>query len=157
MKEQQLEMWSQPTQDISVSQLDNAVKALREAKDKYSEAKAISDSMYAVVKETETALISILKAAGKEKYIAEGVGTVSLSERLSVPTPKTPEQKEAFFNWLREEMGQDGYLTYATVNSNSLNSLYRQKVEEYGERGEVLEIGGIEAPTSYTSLSLRKA
>jgi len=99
----------------------------------------------------------MMERSGKKRYIAEGIGQVSISENLSVATPKTPEEKQAFFNWLKQEMGEDGYLTYASVNSASLNSLYKQKVEEYGARGEVLEIAGLQQPTSFNKLSLRKA
>lgn len=148
---------SKPVAEISLEQMDQAVKDLRKMKDTYSLESTKVKELYAQVKEAESKVVSLLQQAGKSKYVVEGVGSVNLQETMSVQTPKTPEQKEAFFNWLREEMGHDGYLTYATVNSNSLNSLYKQKAEEYGERGEVLEIDGLEAPTSYTKLSLRKA
>ena len=153
------EQWddSKPVAEISVEDMDNAVRELREAKDVYTEENNKVKELYARVKEAESKVIGLLQSANKSRYIVEGVGQITLSEMLSVQTPKTPEQKQAFFNWLREEMGEDGYLTYASVNANPLNSLYKQKVEEYGERGEVLEIDGLEAPTSYTKLSLRKA
>jgi hypothetical protein len=154
---QELEEWNEPKKELTIEEMDRYVKNLRELKDKYAEASAISKTLYAEVKEQEQKIIDNLKAAGKKRYILEGVGQISLTDGLSVQTPKTPEQKQAFFNWLREEMGEDGYLTYASVNSSSLNSLYKQKVEEYGERGEVLEIEGLEPPTSFTKLSLRKA
>lgn len=148
---------STPVADISVEQMDQAVKNLRDIKDAYNMENAKVKELYAQVKEAEDRVVSLLKRAGKSKYIVEGVGQVITTETLSVQTPKTPEQKQAFFDWLRRELGEDGYLTYATVNSNSLNSLYKQKVEEYGARGEVLDIEGLEPPTSYTKLSLRKA
>lgn len=146
-----------PVAEISIEQMDNEIRKLRELKDQYSEASAKSKELNNVYKEQEHRVISLLQRAGKTRYVVEGVANINLQETLSVQTPKTPEQKQAFFNWLREEMGEDGYLTYATVNSNSLNSLYKQKVEEYGERGEVLDIEGLEPPTSYVKLSLRKA
>lgn len=152
-----LEMWDVPQGEISLADMDNSIKDLREWKDKYAEASALAKEFHARVKEAEGKVISLMQQAGKERYIAEGIGQISLTTGLSVTTPKTPEQKQAFFAWLQSEMGDDGFLTYATVNSNSLNSLYKQKVEEYGERGEVLEIEGLDAPTSYTKLSLRKA
>lgn len=148
---------SKPVAEISVEEMDQAVKDLRAIRDQYALENAKVKEMYIQVKDAEEKVMSMLKRAGKSKYIVEGVGSISLTETLSVQTPKTPEAKQAFFNWLKEEMGEDGYYTYATVNSNSLNSLYRQKVEEYGERGEVLDIEGLEPPTSYTKLSLRKA
>lgn len=148
---------SKPIAEISLEQMDNEVRKLRELKDQYTEASTKAKEINAVYKEQEAKIISLLAQAGKTKYVVEGVGQVITTENLYVPTPKTPEQKQAFFNWLREELGEDGYYTYATVNSNSLNSLYKQKVEEYGERGEVLDIEGLEPPTSHVKLSLRRA
>lgn len=148
---------SKPVAEISLEQMDNAVKTLRELKDVYKAESAKVKELHNAYKEQEARVISLLAQAGKTKYVVEGVGQVITTESLYVPTPKTPEQKQAFFNWLREELGEDGYYTYATVNSNSLNHLYKQKVEEYGERGEVLEIEGLEPPTSHVTLSLRKA
>lgn len=155
----QLEMWTseKPVEEISLADMDNAIGKLRLAKDYYAEVSKTSKDAYAQVKEAEERVLSLMERAGKERYIAEGIGQVSISKTLSVATPKTPEQKSAFFNWLKKEMGEDGYLTYASVNSASLNSLYKQKVEEYGQRGEVLEIEGLEARTSFNKLSLRKA
>ena len=154
-----LSEWNEerPVAELSIEQMDRAVTALRELKDEYQTENTKVKELYAKVKEAEAKVISLLQQTGKTRYIVEGVGQVSTTETLSVSTPKTPEQKQAFFAWLREELGEDGYLTYATVNSNSLNSLYKQKVEEYGERGEVLRIEGLEEPTSYIKLSLRKA
>lgn len=154
---QELEQWNQPTESISLEDMDNAIKKLRGLRDEYAEASAVAKNIYAEVKEAENTIINFMEKSGKKRYILEGVGQISLEKGLSVTTPKTPEQKQAFFNWLRQEMGEDGYLTYASVNSASLNKLYKDKVEEYGERGEVLEIEGLDAPTSYTKLSLRKA
>ena len=76
---------------------------------------------------------------------------------LQVLNIESPEQKEAFFNWLRENEGEDAYHAYMTVNSNTLNSFYNLKTREYGERGEILEIAGLDQPTEFSKLSLRKA
>jgi hypothetical protein len=157
MSNEQMEMWDKPNEEISTSDLDQAVTFLRLAKDEYTSAKRISDEHHAAMKEREVTLMKLMERAGKEKYICEGVGLVTISKGLSVKTPKTPEQKEAFFNWLREHEGEDAYHAYMTVNSNSLNSFYNLKNREYGERGEILEIAGLDQPTEYSKLSLRKA
>lgn len=143
--------------DITLADMQLAVTRLREAKQAYDDAKKISDSLYGMYKAEEEIVVSILKDANQKEFTVAGVGKVSITEQLSVQTPKTPEQKQAFFDWLKKEMGDDGFWAYATVNSQSLNSLYTKKVKEYGERGELLDIEGIDQPTSYTKLSLRKA
>lgn len=156
-EEEQLEMWEQPKEELSIEAMDAAVVKLRKARDEYAELSRVAKESHEVVKELEYQVISMLTKAGKKKYIVEGVGNITLTETLSVQTPKSPQEKEAFFNWLKEEMGQDGFLAYASVNSSSLNKLYKDKFEEYAARGEVLEIEGLQQPVSYTKLSLRKA
>lgn len=151
-----LEQW-QEKKEVSTAELDALAKQLREAKEQYQVAKLVSDKHYAVMKEIEDKIVSIMCYAGKKTYIAEGYGRITIKSSLSVTTPKTPEQKEAFFNWIKTNMGMDAYYTYMSVNSNSLNSLYKQKLEEYGEKGEILNIDGLDAPVEYVSLSFTKA
>lgn len=154
---EQLELWEEKKEDISVAELDKAVASLRGAKDVYSEAKRLSDELYAIVKKCEGALFSLMERAGKDKYICEGVGLVGITTHLSVQTPKTPEEKEAFFNWIKVNVGEDAYHAYMTVNSQTLNGFYNRTNQEYAERGEILEIDGLQQPTEYKKLSLRKA
>jgi len=142
--------------EISITDMRQAVEALREAKSAYESAKRISDDMHAVYSEAQAKIIAMLKDAGQDTFTVTGVGRVTISEQLSVKTPKTPEEKQAFFDWVRREMGEDGYWAYATVNSQSLNTLYKTKFAEYASRGEVLEIDGLEPASSFTKLSFTK-
>ena len=152
----QLDLWKTEG-EVSIEQMDDAVKKLRQAKERKSEAKAVLDAANKDYSEAEAQVMSLMQEAGKETYIAEGFGRVTLREELSVRTPKSPEEKEAFFKWIRENMGDDAYFAYMSVNSRSLNSLYKQKTEEYGERGELLQIDGLSEPTAFTKLSFTKA
>jgi hypothetical protein len=154
---EQLELWEEEKGDVSIDDMTAAVRQLREAKNLYDTKKLESNALHAEMKTLEERVTGLMKLAGLTEFTATGYGKVSLSELLSVKTPKSPDEKKAFFSWVRENMGDDAYYAYMSVNSASLNSMYRHKVEEYGERGEVLEVAGLEAPTSYTKLSLRKA
>ena len=152
----QLDLWKTEG-EVSIEQMDDAVKKLRLAKEEKTKAKAVYDSVQKQYAEAEAKVMALMEHSGKKTYIAEGFGRVTVKEELSVRTPKTPEDKQKFFDWLRNHMGEDAYYAYMTVNSRSLNSLYKQKVEEYGEQGKVLEIDGLESPSSFTKLSFTKA
>lgn len=154
---EQVEQWQQERREVSIEEMTEAVKNLRAAKDAYDEQKALSDSMYAEYKNQQNVVAKLMQEGGLDEYTVKGFGKVFVKEELSVRTPKSPEQKAAFFAWVRENMGTEAANAYMSVNSSSLNSLYRQKVEEYGARGELLSIDGLEEPTSYTKLTLRKA
>ena len=152
----QLDLW-RTEGEVSIDQMDDAVKKLREAKEEKSKAKAIYDTAQSAYAEAEARVMSLMEHSGKKTYIAEGFGRVTIKEELSVRVPRTPEQKQAFFDWVKNNMGEDAYYAYMSVNSRSLNSLYKQKAEEYGDKGEVLEIDGLESPSSFTKLSFTKA
>lgn len=143
--------------EISIAQMDEMLKDFREAKEKYSAAKALSDAAHADMKEIEAAIIRTLEAAGKTTYIAEGFGRATLVEDLSVPTPKTPEEKRAFFAWLEKNKGTEVKDAYMTINSQSLQSLYKELTQEAALRGEILMVDGLAEPVTYKKLSFRKA
>ena len=142
--------------EISIADMQDIVEKLRDAKTAYQSAKATSDAAYEVYKDLEGQVISLLQDAGQKEFTVTGVGRVSISDQLSVKTPKTPEEKQKFFDWVKENLGEDGYWAYTSVNSQSLNSLYKTMSAEYAAKGEVLEIDGLEPATSYTKLSFTK-
>lgn len=148
--------WSEePKKEISVAEMDNALGLLRTLKEEYSTKKKESDEAYAKAKEQEATVIQMLKDCGKSKYVSDA-GKAALVEELTVTTPKSPEEKRAFFNWLLEHQGQDVHDHYLSVNSRSLNTLFKNLNEEYAARGEVLEIDGLQPPSSFTKLQFRK-
>ena len=153
---QQQEMWEQPKQEISLTQMDKEVTELRSLKETYDLAKADSTNKYKDYQSQQYKVSEILKAAGKTEYVCEGIGKVTISEAMSVTTPKSPDEKKAFFEWIRTNMGDDAYYTYMSVNSQSLNRLYREKTEEAADRGELLNIDGLDAPTTNTKVSFTK-
>ena len=60
-------------------------------------------------------------------------GTFFISHRTSVKTPKTPEQREAFFSYLRAQGLFDSLIS---VNSQSLSKLYKEGLEEAKKQGQ---------------------
>lgn len=141
---------------LTVAQFDNMVTKLKELKLAYDESNAIKKTKYDEYKAQEARVIEAMEQAGKSTYICEGVGRVTRVEKMAVRVPATPEQKTAFFNWLRENMGEDVATQYTSVNSQALNALYNQLMEEYAARGEVLDIDGLETPITRVELSFRK-
>jgi hypothetical protein len=83
-------------------------------------------------------------------------GTVIRSVRYSVRVPKDIEAKVEFFKWLNDK-GRDVYWTYTTINSQSLNSLYKAEMEAAKEAGDFdFAIPGLGAPEGQPILSRRK-
>jgi hypothetical protein len=157
----QLEMWDSQSQkcsdqpEITVEEMQSAVAALKELKEAYSSAKKLSDDAYAVYKDQQEKVVEMLQATNSKSFVSDH-GKVTLVEKMSVKVPKTLEEKEAFFNWVEKNMGEDARVVYATINSATLNRLYNEQSEEAAARGEVLSIDGISEPNVYTTLSFKK-
>lgn len=143
---------------ITTEHLDKLVQEMVDSEAAYKEAKSTSNRLYEEYQTKRAVLISTLQQAGKKKYVVDGLGTASVVEKLQVRTPKTPEEKTLFFEWLRKNHGDDGLLAYQTVNSRSLTSLYNTEFEAAKLDGTAAEfkIDGIEAPTVNFELSFRK-
>lgn len=74
--------------------------------------------------------------------------------RSSVTTPKTLEDKEKLFNWLKEKAI---FMEIVSVNSQTLNSLYKNLSEDAAKEGILdFQIPGVANPTTYTTLKLKK-
>lgn len=81
-------------------------------------------------------------------------GTVYVSYYESVKMPQTLEDKAQFFTWLKE---RDLYDSMVTVNSQSLNSLYRKEKEAAEENGDLFfKIPGLNNITTSPRIGFRK-
>jgi len=141
---------------LTLKEMDDMVSELRQRRTRYDEANTVKKKLYDEYKMQEVMVIEALEQSGKDTYICEGIGRVTKVEKMAVRVPATPEQKKAFFEWLRENMGEDVATQYTSVNSQALNGLYNQLMEEYAHRGEVLNISGLDTPITRTELSFRK-
>lgn len=98
-------------------------------------------------------LLQVLEATGLDSIKAHGY-TFSPREEMSVKNPQTPEDKEAFFLYLKE---QGLFENMISVHSRTLNSMYKSASEDALRRGELeFRIPGIEAPTVFKKLVIRK-
>lgn len=72
----------------------------------------------------------------------------------SVTTPKNPEDKEQLFNYLK---GQDLFDSMVSINSATLNKLYKDLAEAAAKKGNLdFRLPGIAEPKPYVSLEMRK-
>lgn len=140
--------------EVSITELESTITALTEARKDYDMAKTIASEKNKVVDELEIKLIEMLEAVGKDVYVGNSA-RVTVVSKLQVTTPKSPEDKQKFFEWLKAKHGEETMWAYATVNHNSLNSLYNKEVEEAQLRGSLANVEGIEAPTLRKTLQVR--
>lgn len=104
--------------------------------------------------ELEKQVMESLKSIDKDSYQSES-GTVYISHRMSVTVPKLPEDREAFFSYLKN-VGL--YESMITVNSQTLNSFYKAEFEAAKESGRGLDfaIPGIKEAKINEVIGFRK-
>lgn len=158
MENEQLELWdSIGASDISVEQLDDAARAYAKAREDYEQKKSISNEAFHHQNELKNRLISMLKAANKKRYSVDGVGNLTVVEKLKVRAPQSIEDKQAFYDWVESTYGAEARLLYSSINHNTLNSMYNQIAEEAAAKGQDFHIPGVSEPESETNLQLRKS
>jgi hypothetical protein len=118
---------------ITIDDMNTQVAKIAEMRVKEEELSRAKKEVTEALELEERKMMEMLEASGMTSYKSP-FGQVVLAFRTSVKTPKLPEEREAFFQWLRDKGLYD---TMISVNSNSLNSLYKNELEEARDRGEV--------------------
>lgn len=95
----------------------------------------------------------MLKAAGRRKYEAEGVGLVYITEDTSFTTPKTTEDKNKLFHYIEQKYGKEVLDSMLSIHSAKLNSWATKEIET----DPTLKIPGLQDPVIEETISLRKA
>ena len=144
------------TQEVSTKELDACVHSLRMIQEQYEQQSAMAKELHFALENQKKKLTELLMKAGKTKYDAEGIGKVQLVDRMSVSYPKDLEARKQFVQWLTEKLGEEGLLTYLTVNSQTLNSMYKQEFE-HAEDPAMFSIPGLSEPTATTSVRFNRA
>jgi hypothetical protein len=139
--------------EITLSEMELLIEKIKELREKETEASRIKKDISTELEMLENLMIQNLNSQGLSSYRGKQ-GTVSITHRTSVKKPETDEDKAAFHNWLRE---QGLYDSLISVNSQSLNALYKNKFAEALEQGNTdFSIPGISGVTIQESLSFRK-
>ena len=137
-----------------------ALKAINELCDKYLLTEKEKDELAEKVTEKNKEMAVILgrvtaymKEAGMEDYVAP-TATVGIDQKWRVNLPDGDQNQTLLFEHLRERGIFDAY---ATVNSNSLNSLYMKDWAEAKNRGEgmTFSMPGIDAPKLFETSKIK--
>ncbi len=149
----QMDEWAeQPTQEISVSQMDELIKNLKAHRELHAKAKEESAKAHALLEEVEKLVLNTLKACGKRKYEVDGIGMVYTSVKETYATPKTVDAKKKLFDYIKEKHGPEALMGLVGINHQTLNSWAAKEVDADPQ----VQIPGLEAPTSEEILNFRK-
>lgn len=154
----ELEEWNEvEKEDVPTSVLDAAVESYHKARAEHKECKDLTAKAYGVVKDAEGFMLELFAKTKKSKYFVDGLGTAYVINKHSVKTPKTVEEKELLFDYIKTEHGEDVLKDYLSINSARLNSFFNEQAELAAERGDAdFQLPGVGAATVNQSLGFRK-
>lgn len=148
-------MQTEENNEITVAELEDAIAECFRLKGIHSDKKDEASAAWTAYEEKQNRVRGMLESLKKTSYKAKA-GTFSFSLQDSYKTPKSLEQKEAFFAYLKERGIFDEMIT---VNSRSLNSYASSEIEAQYDVGNFdFTIPGLEKgePTYKCSLTKNK-
>jgi hypothetical protein len=141
---------------VTVEQLDAHVKKMAQLKAEITEKGAVVSKLNIEMARLEEQAMQYLKALDRKNYPTP-FGTIYIAQNYQVKNPQTDADKAAMFTWMREKGIFD---KYATVNNNSLKSLYKAEIEkvarENPEDALIFSIPGVERPTIFETVRVLK-
>lgn len=143
--------------DTTIKDLEEKCQKLANLREEIETDKRALSVKNEMLENLEGNLMAELKEIGKSSYKSE-YGTVMRTEKWRVNLPKTPEEKVAFFNYLKEKGHFDDLIT---VNSQTLNSYFTQEWEavKKGDNPEEaigFTLPGLEQPKLFETLAFRR-
>lgn len=141
---------------VTISDMENLVKSLADKRLEVEELKKPYSKACAELEDLEQKIVLTLDELDKKNYKSE-YGTVTRVNAWRFNLPKTPEDKAAYFEFLKQRGIFEGM---ATVNANSHNSFCNEEWNAAKQRDPVealnFRIPGIEDAKVRTTLSFTK-
>lgn len=137
----------------TVEQMNWKLQKIRDLRAKESELSMQKKQVADELAIEEADMMQMLQELGMKSYRGPA-GMATLTIKSSVRTPKSPQDREAFFSYLKDKGLYDDMIS---VNSVTLNSYYKNLQKEYEERGEEMpKIPGLNEITDKPSLSFKQ-
>lgn len=144
-----------PMDQVTLAELDDLTRLIFEQREACEVLEGLLKDRNKKLESLQSKMISVLDRFGRSNYDVPGVGKLMVAERSYVGLPKTPQDKEAFYGYLKDKGVFDEMIS---VNSNTLNSYYKREREIAREEGHALDfkIPGISEPSTSTTLRMTK-
>lgn len=141
------------TEKVTVEGLDKLVEQIRDKKDEVQASEEVTKNLNKELVQLQGLAVQYLKDLGRDDYKSPN-GSISIEEKWRVSMPANDIEKAKLFDHLRERGIFD---KYATVHSQSLNSLWKQDRQAAIDRGEIsFEMPGVGAGQLFEALKFTK-
>jgi len=139
-------------EEITVKQLHDAIIDLKEIKNQKDSAEDILSGISERYEAQKLRVLDMLQKTGKQGEKIPGVANVVVANSFYVAQPNGADNEAAFNSWLAE----NNLDNLRKVNTQTLNAMFRERLEAAAENGEIVVIPGLEAPTTKTTLRILK-
>lgn len=141
------------TEQVNLQEMNELGAKIAHLREEESKAAAFKKGITVELEKAEERATQILAENGLKNYRSPS-GLMSLAFLTSAKTPKTPEDKSALFEYLKS-IGR--YDDMVSVNSQTLNSFYKERLELAKEQGlSDVEIPGVTEVTVLARLSFTR-
>lgn len=142
------------TETLNLAEMDALVRSSVDAWAAYDEAKKKASELYTAAEKIDAQISDALRKAGKKSYKVDGLGTVGLRATEVVRVPSSIEAKQKFFTYIKETRGGEFLLSITTVNSQTLNSWYKEASEAAAKSGDAgFSVPGLDGTTTRETLA----
>lgn len=134
---------------MDLNALIEEIYTLEKRADEYKEAqKAVNEKLAVLEKQAIETLKDLNLTSVKHAR-----GTLFMTARFSVKNPATPEDREAFYGYLKQKQIFEDMVS---VNSQRLNAWYKEEMEAAKTAGDFgFKVPGIGEPTAYEYITLK--
>lgn len=144
----------QKIEEVTLSGLQTMIQRMFEKRAEIEEIQKQEKKLNAELEELKDKVKVILDAHGRTSLDVPGYGNVYISKKKSVSFPKDPELAARTREWAEK----NGYVDLLTINSQTLNSVYKELAAPFEEQGYVPPdlIPGVGEPKEYETVNMRK-
>lgn len=142
----------EPQQQITISQMTEMVRAMLEARADYEKAKDAATKAHDWYELKRKDILNALTTQGLDKYEAPGLALVYKTVKEVYRTPKTNDDKQKLYDYIKSKYGEDALLTMTSINHQTLNSWANKETES----GDVMQIPGLDSPTVEETINVRR-
>lgn len=139
--------------EVTLAEMNGLAASIAQLRDEEDAASQVKKKATQALEAVETRMLTLLLENNLQNYKAPA-GLCSVTARTSVKTPKTPQEKQALYDYLKAQGRFDDLIS---VNSATLNSYYKEEFELAKERGDDdFKIPGLTEVTVTPNLSFRR-
>jgi hypothetical protein len=142
-------------QNVSLVAMRDLIQTKRQLASKKAELNDQLKELNEVITDLDLKIIAFLNEAQLKTFVVPGVGAVTKKDNFSFKTPKTMEEKQALFDYIKNTYGEDVLMAKVGIDSRHLNAWAKEELENHQE-DPLFAIPGLSEPSHYETLSFTK-